>query len=388
MLIFKSKQSVFWLVALSFLSFIWALPVRAALININTAGSEELQTLNGIGPAYAQRIIDYRNANGPFEKIEDIKNVSGIGDVTFSNIKDFITVGSSAASENTQPVNDNSTNNSSTGNSSDATSQSLSSFSKLKSEINVLSASAVGTPLVFRAITNFGGTKKFTFNWSFGDGSVAYGGIVEHSYLYPGEYVVVLNITVPEGVITSRRNIKILSPELAVSKASPESIEITNKSKSEINLFGRVLMSRGNAFTFPQDTIILPGQKINFAGVVTGLSPRNIDDVYIMTVGDNPYRSHNSVAIMEEMRLKQITRIENELSMLQQELILARQRNNVSSPKIAEVSTIDGGIIEKTSDGDEEVNSIMTASVLSGSEFVDKLSFWQKIKMFFLRTQE
>ncbi|MDO8590056.1 MAG: helix-hairpin-helix domain-containing protein [bacterium] len=70
-----------------------ALHAQAALVNINIAGSSELQTLNGIGPAYAQRIIDYRNTNGPFEKIEDIKNVSGIGNVTFSNIKDYITVG-------------------------------------------------------------------------------------------------------------------------------------------------------------------------------------------------------------------------------------------------------------------------------------------------------
>jgi len=51
------------------------LVVRAALVDINTAGIEELDTLDGIGPAYAQRIVDYRGANGPFKTIEEIKNV-------------------------------------------------------------------------------------------------------------------------------------------------------------------------------------------------------------------------------------------------------------------------------------------------------------------------
>lgn len=61
-------------------------------ININTATSSQLDTLPGIGPVYAQNIIDYRNANGGFKGIEDIKNVSGIGDKRFDSIKDMITI--------------------------------------------------------------------------------------------------------------------------------------------------------------------------------------------------------------------------------------------------------------------------------------------------------
>ena len=61
-------------------------------VNINKATETELQSLPGIGASLASRIIEYRNQNGKFSKIEDIKNVNGIGDSKYENIKDFITV--------------------------------------------------------------------------------------------------------------------------------------------------------------------------------------------------------------------------------------------------------------------------------------------------------
>jgi len=62
------------------------------LININTCTQVELETLDGIGPSTAKKIIDYREENGRFKKIEDIQNVSGIGEATFNNIKNDICV--------------------------------------------------------------------------------------------------------------------------------------------------------------------------------------------------------------------------------------------------------------------------------------------------------
>ena len=64
----------------------------ARLININTADEATLQTLPGIGAAKAASIVRYREANGGFSSIEEIKKVSGIGDITYENIKGCITV--------------------------------------------------------------------------------------------------------------------------------------------------------------------------------------------------------------------------------------------------------------------------------------------------------
>ena len=67
--------------------------VTTELININTASSAELETLPGIGPSLAQRVIEYREQNGPFVTIEDLDNVSGIGPGLIERFRDQVTVG-------------------------------------------------------------------------------------------------------------------------------------------------------------------------------------------------------------------------------------------------------------------------------------------------------
>ena len=68
-------------------------PILDGKVNINTASAEDLVLLPGIGEGLAECIINHRNENGEFSRIEDLKNVSGIGDARFNAICDYITVG-------------------------------------------------------------------------------------------------------------------------------------------------------------------------------------------------------------------------------------------------------------------------------------------------------
>ncbi len=67
-------------------------PGSGAPVNLNTATMEQLDALPGVGPSTAQKIIDYREAHGGFRSVDDLKNVSGIGDVRFEALKDLVTV--------------------------------------------------------------------------------------------------------------------------------------------------------------------------------------------------------------------------------------------------------------------------------------------------------
>ena len=61
-------------------------------VNINLASKEELMTVNGIGATIAQAIVNYRNENGDFTCLEQLKEVTGIGNSTFEKIKDYLTL--------------------------------------------------------------------------------------------------------------------------------------------------------------------------------------------------------------------------------------------------------------------------------------------------------
>lgn len=88
----RKKFSVITIIAATFL-LVWAMPIFAAemqKVNINTASKELLMTLDGVGEAYADRIIKYRETNGFFQSPGDIQKVKGIGKKTYEMNKNRI----------------------------------------------------------------------------------------------------------------------------------------------------------------------------------------------------------------------------------------------------------------------------------------------------------
>ena len=264
---------------LFFAVFACALPAGAAeLVNINTADQSTLETLNGIGPSKAQAVITYRTQNGPFAKIEDIMNVSGIGTATFNNIKDYITVGGSGSTAQTSAA------------SSSSTSVQTQTQTQAQSQNQ---AAGAGPPAITVIITvdgrvTAGGGSYFSavaygaqgepilnntrFVWNFGDGAVAEGTRVFHVYAYPGRYAVSVTGSYNYSSGVDRVVVEAVGAAVSLEAKGDGSLLIRNKSSKEINIGLWSLVDGGTSYVIPEDTIILAGEGVRFAPAVTGLS--------------------------------------------------------------------------------------------------------------------
>jgi competence protein ComEA len=80
-----------------------AKPAVTGTVNINTASIAELQALPGIGAKTAERIIEYRQKNGPFKKVEELMNVRGVGEKNFLKLKGHLSVAAAKADHDHQP---------------------------------------------------------------------------------------------------------------------------------------------------------------------------------------------------------------------------------------------------------------------------------------------
>ena len=78
-------------------------PAVASAVNINTASAADLITLPGIGAKTAARILEYRQKNGPFKKVEELMNVRGVGEKSFLKLRSQISVGPAKTTERGSP---------------------------------------------------------------------------------------------------------------------------------------------------------------------------------------------------------------------------------------------------------------------------------------------
>jgi comEA protein len=276
----------FAIVAIFFVSGVVSNDVALAAVNINTASLVDLETIPGVGPAIGQRIIDYRTANGPFTKIDDIVNVKGIGPTTFAKMSAYITVEGSSnpvapsspdpddESDDTSDGEDGGDDSDESGGDDDSVhyeQEGLSNYEETVSDFKVSAGrervSYVGSPVSFEAKYKISGeekNKKLDCTWSFGDGAVSDEEDVVHIYKYPGEYNVVLNASFDDVNSVSRTVVKVLTPNLTLTVLNNEAVEIANKGANEINLYSWKLQSGNIAYAFPLDTIISAGKSVTF----------------------------------------------------------------------------------------------------------------------------
>lgn len=265
-------RRVFALRALAVILLALAFPYvsfSAGLVNINTADATTLETLPGIGPSKAATIIAYRQDNGPFATVEAIQNVSGIGPVTFANIRALITVAGDAT-----PLAQTSAT-SSAATSSAAVSGSSGDFfirgpsytppASLTVEAQADASALVEQALMFSATVSMKGgapDARAQVLWSFGDGSSAEGNPALKLYHYPGTYLA--SVTARDGDATARDELTVTvrMPRVRIATVADDGIMLANDSENELDLSGWKISSGERSFRLPEGMRMLPASQV------------------------------------------------------------------------------------------------------------------------------
>jgi competence ComEA-like helix-hairpin-helix protein len=244
------------------------------LININTADAALLDSLPGIGPSKATAIITYRTQHGPFAGIEDIKNVSGIGDSTYAQIAPLITVGDAS----TPDVSNTGNTASTTQNTAASTSGSASTYTPPPSALSVAisgdSDATLEVPfrLSARVTTKSGAVDSAAqISWSFGDGSSSFGIDVEKVFHYAGTYLVTAIATDGSTKVRAELTVTVASAAARIVSVTGDGISIANDASERLDLSGWRLTSGTGFFRIPDGMTILPGASILLPSTITNL---------------------------------------------------------------------------------------------------------------------
>jgi hypothetical protein len=232
------------------------------------------------------------------------------------------------ASQNSDSSPSEETPTSSSGSSSSLVSQSsglsATNVSSPNSKLEVLAGSdrvtSPGSPIWFQAtIKKNASSADPELNWSFGDGNVGVGSLVNHVYKYPGDFVVVLSARVGDMFSVSRLKVKVIKSSISVSDKG-EYLEISNNGNTEINLFNWKLESEGKGFVFQPNTIILLHSSVKFDKSL--LKMKGYDNSLGISLKNCMGEEVFSIAPVKKVDLneasKNLEAIKNEVSVIQE----------------------------------------------------------------------
>lgn len=263
--------------SLLFLTFLFlflpALAGAADLVNINTADVATLETLPGVGASIAQSIID----NRPYTSVDEVSKANGIGDPgssSYEKIINLITVGDGQSqTQNTQTQTQDQV--STTSNSQTAVTVGGEMPPFMTAQITLEDGAIVGGGTTFdgNAFDAGGNTLEsgVSYLWNFGDGATADGARVQHTYAYPGRYVVELEAAYGDSNALVELTVVPTQPDIGLTLETDGSLTITNNGESDVDVGGWSLTDGAHTFVIPKDTIVLAGGGLRFAPSITGV---------------------------------------------------------------------------------------------------------------------
>jgi len=182
------------------------------------------------------------------------------------------------------------------------------------------------------------------YMWNFGNGETKEGQNVLHYYQYPGEYVVMLNVSSGQYSATDRIVVNAYSSELILSKVESDFVEIHNESNKELNLSWWQLDSAGERFMIPKDTIILANKKLIFAKNITGLDTSVKESVSLL------YPNGVEVVSFFEMQIPQKTVVKKKIVSKPKPVIVAKEEPIVEesiSANVAQAAVVSNIVSEE-----------------------------------------
>lgn len=256
---------ILWLVI-----YVTLLPSVSAqtLININSANRGLLiSDVPGVGAATADKIISRRNSVGAFQNIAEVcaqlgQYGFGVDTDTCKKIEAVIYFGqvseTSQTSDNTSPV----TTSSGGINMTVATKEKKVVYPVTGLNITAPDIAHVNELVEFVVLPSDGRKNRLVrYSWNFGDGATSDSASPQHSYKYPGTYVVIVESYYLKEEKIARHEIEVLPVTVSVTAGAMGAITITNGGEEEINLHGMTVGGAGG-FTFPKYSILIPGKSI------------------------------------------------------------------------------------------------------------------------------